>query len=35
MNKFVKVLLIVAACLAGLGVLLTSFGVFWSHEIFD
>ncbi len=35
MNKFVKVLLIVAACLAGLGVLLTSFGVFWSVRVAD
>ena len=30
MNKFVKVMLIIAACLAGLGVLLTACGVFWS-----
>ena len=35
MNKFVKVLLIIAACLAGLGVLVTAFGVYWSVRVAD
>lgn len=35
MNKFVKVLLIIAACLAGLGVLVTGFGMYWSVRVAD
>ena len=35
MNKFVKVVLIIAACLAGLGVLTTAFGVYWSVRVAD
>ena len=35
MKKFIKVLLIIAACFAGMGVLLSIWGVAWSLRVVD